>query len=160
MNQPADGAVTIALETDPLEVLMLGTYVGSCLGLGGVCDYSAVACLLDANKQILYARDASGTVVARQLLAIDERDRLVCFNVYPLTADGALLCSFKAYNTALAAAMGVELYVDGEEGDYKIVEVVSEAWWDDGVWTAIQAQKPLDSIVTQVQPSAPTSIPS
>ena len=34
-------AVSIRLERDPLEVLKLGTYVGSCLGLGGSFACSA-----------------------------------------------------------------------------------------------------------------------
>src|SRR5690606_24004897 len=62
------GRVSLALEQDPLEALRLGTHVGSCLGLNGVCAYSAAAAILDVNKRVLYARDGNGSVVARQLL--------------------------------------------------------------------------------------------
>jgi DNA-binding transcriptional ArsR family regulator len=62
--------IALSIERDPLEILKLGTYVGSCLGIGGLCAYSAAAALLDVNKQVLYARDRQGRVVGRQLLAV------------------------------------------------------------------------------------------
>ena len=49
------GKVSLRVETDPLEALKLGTYVGSCLGLGGSFAYSAAAAVLDINKQVVYA---------------------------------------------------------------------------------------------------------
>ena len=73
--------VTINLEQHPLEVLKLGTYVGSCLGVGGLCTDSAAAVMLDVNKQVLYARDAKGVVLARQLLAISKNEQLVAFEI-------------------------------------------------------------------------------
>ncbi len=60
----------LTTEQDPLEALKLGTYVGSCLGLGGAFTYSAAAVVLDINKQVVYARDKRGSVVGRQLVAI------------------------------------------------------------------------------------------
>ncbi len=129
-----DGAIKIAIETDPLEILMLGSYVGSCLGLGGLCEYSTVACLVDANKQVAYARDATGRVVARQLLAIDERDRLVCFAIYPDTKDATLRQAFKEFNTALASALAVDIYRDGDGESYEVKIILAIEWWDDGQW--------------------------
>lgn len=128
------GDIRLAIETDPLEILMLGTYVGSCLGLGGVCDHSAVACLLDANKQVVYARDASGRVLARQLLAIDERDRLICFAVYPATANETLIRAFRDYGQALADALGIERYRYREDDHYDIPVILAQGWWDDGMY--------------------------
>lgn len=142
-NPPREGLegssdVHLAIETDPLEILMLGTYVGSCLGLGGLCDYSAVACLLDANKQVIYARDASGRVLARQLLAIDERDRLVCFAVYPVTADKALVRAFDEFGRSLAQSLGIEMYRNQAGESYDIPVILAQHWWDDGVWEEAQ----------------------
>lgn len=136
LSSPVEGTRDIALarETDPLEILMLGTYVGSCLGIGGLCNYSAVACLLDANKQVVYARDGAGRVLARQLLAIDERDRLICFAVYPVTANAVLLNAFAAFDVALARALGIEMYSPQDDGAYDIPIVLAKYWWDDGVW--------------------------
>ena len=77
-----------SIEQDPLEVLRMGTYVGSCLGVGGIMDLlesAASVVPLDINKTIVYARNQRGKVVARQLLAISDCDRLVCFQVYPET---------------------------------------------------------------------------
>ena len=47
----------IELEKNPLEVLKMGTYVGSCYSLGGQYAHSAAAVALDINKQVLYLRD-------------------------------------------------------------------------------------------------------
>ncbi len=132
-HRVGDASVKIGIETDPLEVLMMGNYVGSCLALGGLCDYSSVACLVDANKQVAYARDAAGRVLARQLLAIDERDRLICFAVYPTTTDSTLREAFKQFDTRLATALGLEIYRDGPDASYEVATILAIEWWDDGV---------------------------
>lgn len=133
--QLGNDELTLAFEDDPFEILMLGSYVGSCLGAGGLCSYSAVACLLDANKQVLYARNAKGKVVARQLLAIDEAEQLVCFSVYPQSVHENLLAAFKAYDLAMAESLGLRLYLGNEDDSYDIPTVLALGWWDDGVWS-------------------------
>ncbi len=127
------GAIVLAQETDPLQVLMLGTYVGSCLGLGGMWSESAVACLLDANKQVIYARNAAGQVLARQLIAIDERDRLVCFPVYPVNADDALVRAFDDYDHSLARTLGIDIYRRDPDAcdDYHVELILASEWYDD-----------------------------
>lgn len=136
----ANDTITIAIETNPMEILMLGTYVGSCLGLGGLCEYSSVACLVDANKQVAYARDATGRVVARQLLAIDECDRLVCFEVYPSTASASVQQAFRQFDAALARSLALETYRNDDIDPYEIEIILAVEWWDDGQWHAIGAQ--------------------
>lgn len=145
LSRAMEGAdeIVLALETDPLEILMLGTYVGSCLGIGGLCDYSAVACLLDANKQVVYARNAAGAVLARQLLAIDEQDRLICFAVYPVTASKTLVSAFHAFNHTLAKALDIAIYTQQGDEKYDIAAVVAQDWWDDGL---AADEKSFDSI--------------
>ena len=129
------GQYSIGVERDPFEVLKLGTYAGSCLGLGGICSDSAVAALLDANKQVLYARDQRGRFVARQLIAISDDDRLLCFRVYPNSAGERVKALFRDYDFALAAALGLPLYRPAEIDDgYQVTAVVSAYWWDDMVW--------------------------
>ena len=128
------GVLTIAVESDPLEALKLGTYVGSCLGLGGDFAYSAAAAVLDINKQVVYARDRRGTVVGRQLVAVSEDDCLVCFEVYPLGAQAALGGLFAAFDAALAAALGLPLHQPQSGLEYKIACILSHAWWDDLAW--------------------------
>ena len=129
---PSHGAVHIKLETDPLEALRLGTYVGSCLSVGGLCDYSAAAVVLDVNKQVFYAVNPKGTVLARQLVAISDADTLVSFNVYPLRANESLKELFREYDLRLAESLGIPLA--DSESDYDIAPVLSQQFWDDGVW--------------------------
>lgn len=128
------GDITLGLETDPLEILMLGTYTGTCLGLGGLCDYSAAACLLDANKQVIYARDARGRVLARQLLGIDEKERLICFTVYPLETDSGLQKAFLEYDKALSTQLGISCYQHDDGDDYDLAIILANYAWDDGAW--------------------------
>jgi hypothetical protein len=127
-----DRQVVIRLEQDSLEVLKMGTYVGSCLGLGGGLSYSAAAALLDVNKQVLYARDQHGSVIARQLVAISDNDQLVPFSVYPQSTPSWLQLAFDRYDTRLAAALGISR-IDPNQA-YDIENVLSHDWWDDGAW--------------------------
>jgi len=126
--------LTIQIERDPLEILKLGTYTGTCLGVGGMCSDSAIAALLDVNKKVLYARDRSGRVVARQLLAVADDDRLVCFNVYPLSSSLAVKAAFREYDRAFARALGISLYESSDNSGYEVSSVLSVYWWDDGSW--------------------------
>jgi hypothetical protein len=129
---PGLGEVTLELEQDALEALRLGTYVGSCLGINGSCDYAAAAVVLDVNKRVLYARDARGRVLARQLLAISEHDTLVPFSVYPENTPPALQALFLDYDLAFAEALGLPL-CDGPS--HPSVEfVLSTDFWHDGAW--------------------------
>ena len=128
------GQITLAVEQDPLEALKLGTYVGSCLGLGGAFTHSAAAVVLDINKQVVYARDARGTVLARQLVALDENDRLVCFSVYPLGVKRELETLFAEYDGLLSQALGLPLHDASGDDEYEIACIISHAWWDDLAW--------------------------
>jgi hypothetical protein len=106
--------------------------VGSCLSVGGLCDYSAAAVVLDVNKQVLYAVSPEGTILARQLVAISEADTLVPFHVYPLRTSERLKELFREYDLRLAESLGIPLA--DSEGDYDIAPVLSQQFWDDGVW--------------------------
>lgn len=129
---PDLGDIRIAVEPDPLEALMLGTYVGSCLGRGGGLEYSAAAVVLDLNKHVVYARDARGTVVARQLLALSETEELVCFSVYGPANPAHIEPPFRAFDRAFAAALGIPLHTGS---DYDIAAILSHSWWDDLAWS-------------------------
>ncbi|RUT03784.1 hypothetical protein DSM106972_046980 [Dulcicalothrix desertica PCC 7102] len=130
------GTIEIKLETQPLEVLKMGTFVGSCLGLGGICSYSAVAVLLNINKQVLYARNQKGTIIARQLIAISEAQELVCFSIYPHNIHTHIKSIFYEYNIMFADALGLTLYQDSPDKNntYEIVNIISQSWWDDDAW--------------------------
>ncbi|MBV9848284.1 MAG: hypothetical protein JO250_01215 [Armatimonadetes bacterium] len=129
------GPLIISIEQDPLEALKLGTYVGSCLGLGGSFAYSAAAAVLDINKQVLYARRPNGTVLARQLIALSEGEQLVCFSVYPYTTSTELQRHFSAYDRQFAGALELPLWrPDSEEEEYAIPTILARGWWDDSAW--------------------------
>jgi hypothetical protein len=133
--QPEIGEFTIQVERGPLEILKLGTYFGTCLGIGGMCSDSAAAALLDVNKKVLYARDRSGRVVGRQLIALADDDRLVCFSVYPLSGSVTLKTAFRDYDREFARALAVPLYdPSSHDPGYEISCVLSVYWWDDYSW--------------------------
>jgi len=130
----AFGPVSLTVEQDPLEALKLGTHVGSCLGLGGGFTHSAAATVLDINKQVVYARDARGTVLARQVVALAEDDRLVCFSVYPLGVKPELEMLFAEYDRRLSQALGLPIHNARGDEEYEIAHILSHAWWDDCAW--------------------------
>ncbi len=127
---PEVGELRIAIETDPLEALKLGTYVGSCLGRGGNLEYSAAAVVLDVNKQVVYARDRHDTVVGRQLVCLSEAEELVCFGVYG-PAHQSIQPLFRAFDQAFASKLGVPVF---KGTDYTIAHILSHHWWDDSAW--------------------------
>ncbi len=128
--------ISLSIERNPLEVLKLGEYAGSCLGIGGLCSDSAAAVLLDVNKQVLYARSRQGKVVGRQLLAISDDNRLICFSVYPLAAAGNVKALFFEYDLAFANALGISLFdpTEPDASEYRVGSILSDYWWDDGSW--------------------------
>lgn len=131
------GPLHLAIEHDPLEALQLGTYVGSCLGLGGAFAYAAAAVVLDLNKQVVYARNGRGAVVARQLLAIAETECLVCFDIYPASAALTLAACFRSFDLAVSQAVGLPLYAGPPEEAPPIAPILSQAWWNDGAWDGL-----------------------
>jgi hypothetical protein len=128
------------LETDPLEALQLGTYVGSCLGLGGSFSYSAAAVVLDVNKQVVYARDQNGAIVGRQLLAISTGSTLLCFAVYPASAPEPIRAAFRNYDEQLAERLGIAIH-DPTDSEYEVEALISRDWWDDSLWESDEAPR-------------------
>ncbi len=130
------GIVSLSVERDALEVLRLGSYFGTCLGIGGGLSYSAAAITLDINKQVVYARDLTGRVIARQLLAIAEDDSLICFSVYPARSTKEIRCLFKEYDLRLSAFLGVPIFKNQPDEDrwYEIASTISRNFWDDDAW--------------------------
>ena len=128
---PDLGAVTLEVERNPLEVLRMGEYGHSCLASGGNNQHAALTNAMEANKQVVYARTASGRVVGRQLMALTESRTLLCFMVYPLSCPVELDDVFRDYDEARAAQLGVPL----EHGkEYNVAAPLGLEWYDDGVW--------------------------
>ena len=151
----------LRLERDPLEVLRLGTHVGSCFGLGGDMAHSALAIMLDVNKVVVFAR-AGERVLGRQVLAISEAERLVPFEVYAQTcASPALLRLFKSYDEAFARQLGLPIERPGDESEVELV--LAASWWDDGTWDLEiggRRQTGAQSAASRPQRVSPERIPS
>ncbi len=139
------GDVRLAVEMDPLEALRMGTYVGSCFGLGGAFNFSAAAVVLDANKHVVYARAEDGRFLARQILGLRSDDEgsfgLQCNDVYP-PANPSLAAAFRAYDESLAAALGVGLDKGGEWENLVAEDYFDDGEWDEGVWEDGGTDKP------------------
>lgn len=127
------GEVSIAPETDPYELLKLGTYVDSCLAAGNCNAHNAVAVLLDINKRVLFARNAKGHFLGRQIIAITKNNALACHSVYPRSAPVPLKDLFALYNEDLAMQLGIPI---AKHDDYsQVIEpVVVREWYNDGLW--------------------------
>ncbi|HSI64130.1 MAG TPA: hypothetical protein VLE43_13465, partial [Candidatus Saccharimonadia bacterium] len=81
--------------------------------------------------QVVYARDQSGRVIGRQLLAISEEKRLVCFSVYQLDTSEEMDALFAEYDRAFAEALGLPLEASQE---YTMAAPLGLEWYDDGIW--------------------------
>ncbi|MEM8713898.1 MAG: hypothetical protein AAGG01_23385, partial [Planctomycetota bacterium] len=127
------GEVSLCVEQRPLEALRMGTYVGSCFGVGGSFRYVAAAVVMDANKQVVFARDARGVFLARQIICVSDGWHLFCSYVYPDQEKGTLLDAFLRYDALLAEATGLSLGTDADEDDESIECLVAEGSWFDGV---------------------------
>ncbi len=127
------GALRIGPEDDLQAILRMGTEFGTCLSVGSFNSFSTAANALDANKRVLYARDAQGRPWARQLVAIAESGHLVCFPVYSRKKHAAMRHLFAAYDHTLAQALRLPLWRSDEE-TAKITPLVCKEWYDDGAW--------------------------
>ena len=86
---------------------------------GGIMTDSAVAIMLDINKQVLYARNENGIVIARQLIAISKDDQLVAFQIYPHNTASRIKKLFFDYDQHFAHRLGIKLF-KGERDNYEI----------------------------------------
>jgi hypothetical protein len=133
--QLADGVVLhLQVESNPWEVLKLGTYMDTCLGVNGCNAFSAAAVLLDVNKQVVYARNECGGVVARQLLAISNAGELVAFSVYSTSKAKDISDLFLQYDRRFAEALAIPLFRPLEGHEYEIPLIIANDWYDDGPW--------------------------
>jgi hypothetical protein len=132
-----DGDITLAVERDPLEILKIGTYVGTCLALGGDNAHAAVAIMLDVNKHVVFARNVQGRFVARQVVAISDDGKLVCYGVY---GNRNLDDVFERYAMAWSTRLGLPL-AKGEDHVLtgRMRPLTVHSWYDDGLWKRFSA---------------------
>ena len=122
---------TLRIEDDPLEVLRMGIPFGTCLALGtGFNADSTVLNAVDINKRVLYLRDARGSVIARQLIAVSSDFRLLGYHLYcahKLDDHPEIADAFQALCLSLADACGLSLV---DHGDPEAIH--PGFWYDDG----------------------------
>ena len=60
----------IYTETEPLRALEMGSLFSTCLGVGGVNAFAAVANAIELNKRVLYLKMERGAVIGRRLIGL------------------------------------------------------------------------------------------
>ncbi|MBX3219925.1 MAG: hypothetical protein KF795_05350 [Labilithrix sp.] len=129
--EPKSARFVLELEEDPLEVLRMGMPFGTCLALDSGCNAaSTVLNAIDANKRVLYVRNANGRVVARKLLAISKDARLIGYNLYVSVRgaeERAIRAAVRETCCELARDTGAPLAATGEPA-----ELHEGFWYDDG----------------------------
>ena len=122
--------VILHLETDPLRILQMGNYFGTCLSLTEYNAYSAVTNACELNKRVIYATNKAGVVIGRKLIAITDSMQLVGFRTYSILngdARAVLDRIFSEYVRDFAAGCSLAL---ADEGAVKTL--FAEGWYDDG----------------------------
>lgn len=136
--QPRSQSVTLdhhqyvlAIEKDPLEVLRMGIPFDTCLSLNdGINAASTVLNAMDVNKQVVYVRNAAGSIVARKLLAVSEEWTLIGYNLYNALGKEwlpALEEAFLTFCNRLAQETGLALADKGTP-----TKIHPGFWYDDG----------------------------
>ncbi len=121
----------VELETDPLHVLQMGNYFGTCLSEGQSNAFSTVANATDANKRVAYVYDDRGTVVGRKLIAMTAAGQIVGFRTYG-TAD-RLKPVLDAFCRHLARRCRATLHPAGRPDAAAVPDLhLSADWYDDG----------------------------
>ncbi len=122
-----EGKITLEVETDPFHVLFMGEYgFASCLSLRGANVWSAVSNAIDIDKVIVWARDPSGNIVGRRLLALTPQGVLsyrTYTNRHGLSLDGF----FEKFIDAYAAHCGTTV-----THGVSPKPLLSDDWYDDG----------------------------
>lgn len=119
----------IRAEHDPLQALRMGLAFDSCLAIDDGCNrHSAIINALDANKWVVYVRDASERIVARQLIGVSSQWQLVGYRVYTsMGQEAELRTALASFAHDLAERAGLTLAGRGEP-----VTLNGQDWYDDG----------------------------
>ena len=117
----------LVLETDTLELLLMGFHFDTCLSPTSFNFFSAVANTIDANKQVLFCRDSKGVVVGRCLLALTSEGKIQTFKRYLHDAELDFDNVVDQFAVELAKSMGTSLTSHGN-----VKPLVAKNWYDDG----------------------------
>lgn len=137
------GDWSLRLERDPLEILLMGEHFSTCLSPFDINFFSTLANCLDINKQVLYARDRSGQMQGRCLLALSQSGQMLHYEIY-CHGQESLRAAIQTYIAQLAEQMSTELAQTGQ-----VQRLVAPSWYDDGV--VCPENKALDSIILRLE---------
>ncbi len=156
---PDGGRLSLALEEDPIEVLLMGRPFETCLAPGDFNFFSAVSNAADINKRVWIARDANGTVQARSLVALTDTGRIRTFAVYAHREHETFRRCFGEAVAALARRMGTGL----ARGDASVSNLLAADWYDDGHRTLpgtdrVAGDDPLGHLIARVERLAPDDL--
>ena len=127
-----DQDFSLELCQNPLDVFEMGELFYTCLSVDGCYEMSVLPNAIEANKQVVYARDSEGTIVARKLIAINTDFELAGFYAYTNSEIESRsvkpLCrEINRYCRNLAEAMGIKLALGGD-----VQSLTGLDWYDDG----------------------------
>ncbi len=117
----------VGIATDPLEIFRMGAHFGTCLSPGDVNFFSVVANACDINKRVVFARDASGSVLGRVLIALTDEGALIAFHFYAHDHTAGVTDAMRVFIHALAGKIGAPVASGGH-----VSKLVAPEWYDDG----------------------------
>ena len=121
--------VELDFEWDPLKIFQMGWHFGTCLSPEYETFFSVFVIAADVNKHVVYARDATRTVVGRCLLALDDGGGLITF--HPYCHDQKL--GFDKMIGKLAKELAGEMKTHVvKRGTRTVPCLVAPRWHDDG----------------------------
>jgi len=119
--------VRLALENDPLEIFLMGSYFQTCLSPGAMNFFSVFANAADINKRVLYAFGSDDRVVGRCLLALTSEGRILMFHPYCHDSNLHFDHIVLDFTQELATQMNTMIVPRG-----KVQPLVATTWYDDG----------------------------
>lgn len=137
-------SVRLNFEKDPLEIMRMGQYFGTCLSPGHCNFFSTIANAADINKHVVFARDHGGRVVGRCLLALTDQGRILTFHPYCHDSGLGFGEMVGRVTEDLAARMGARVAMRGQ-----VSSLLAPRWYDDGPedvcgrFTFLQSDSPL-----------------
>jgi hypothetical protein len=127
--------IVIGTAPDPFCTFLMGSYFKTCLSLDDFNKNSVLANAYDLNKNVLFALDDKGNVLARKLVAINESMELIGYRTYKsesLVLSGSrrdeLEDLIHAYCGRWAARICVNLGFTGQPENFSGL-----FWYDDGI---------------------------
>lgn len=132
-----DHLVTLRAVANPIEIYFMGTYFNTCLSQGGCNEMSVLANAAHVNKQVIYAYGEDGTVIGRQLIAMNSEFQLVGFHNY-VNCDGVvktdseeIIKHFARFARRIAHQANIS--IPSQDPSPSVDNPGGHFWYDDGV---------------------------